>query len=103
MFLGFDEMRARVEQVDFVRPGAEGVVRGGADHSEGLQVLQRPEEGRRSTGQRGQGRNRHSELLQEIQRGTENCQSSLVLMFQSNLVVKDQLNKYRYRHSAIFP
>jgi hypothetical protein len=24
-------------------------------------------------------------------------------MFQSNLVVKDQLNKYRYRHSAIFP
>jgi hypothetical protein len=24
-------------------------------------------------------------------------------MFQSNVVVKDQLNKYRYRHSAIFP
>ena len=66
---GIDEMRKGLEQADLVRSGAARALRGRTDHPEGLQVLQGPEKGRRPAGQRGQGRNRHSELLQEIQKG----------------------------------
>ncbi len=47
---GFHEMRKGPEQIDLVRSRTAGAVRGRSDHPEGLQVLQRPEKGRRSAG-----------------------------------------------------